>query len=93
MTLCSTDLEDGGDSNSSERERALGKLAFGEEEYEALVAEVKDVIGELARDRDDTLVLDIHNDICFFTAVNLFNFITCKHEHLLATCIAYLHFA
>ena len=65
MTLCSTDLEDGGDSNSSERERALGKLAFGEEEYEALVAEVKDVIGELARDRDDTLVLDIHNDICF----------------------------
>ena len=55
----STDLEDGGDSESSERERALGKLAFGEEEYQALVAEVKDVIGELTRDRDDTSELDI----------------------------------
>ena len=61
----STDLEDGGDSESSERERALGKLAFGEEEYQALVAEVKDVIGELTRDREDTPELDIEKNICF----------------------------
>ena len=60
---CSTDLEDCGNDISSERERAHGKLAFGEEEYEALVAEVKDVIGELARDRDGTLALHINENI------------------------------
>ena len=51
----STDLEEGDITYGSDSD--LCKLAFSEEEYEALVAEVRDVIGELKRDRDTILYL------------------------------------